>query len=51
MIIGTGIGIQFTSGAGFSLADSLINSLCKRSTYCENKSGTKNILNEFKNCG
>ena len=47
MIIGTGIGIQFTSGAGFSLADSLINSLCKRSTTCENKTGTKSILNDL----
>lgn len=47
MIIGTGIGIQFTSGAGFSLADSLINSLCERSTTCENKAGTKSILNDL----
>lgn len=47
MIISTGIGIQFTSGAGFSLADSLINSLCKRSTTCENKTGTKSILNDL----
>lgn len=47
MILGTGIGIQFTSGAGFSLADSLINSLCERSTTCENKAGTKSILNDL----
>jgi len=31
--------------------NSLFSKLRGRSTYFENSSGTKNILNEFKNCG
>ena len=55
MAKGIGIGIGIPSGALNSNAagseiPGLIAALCARSTYCENKPGTTNILQSFENC-
>ena len=45
--IGIGIGIPSMGGG---LISSLINSLCARSTYCENRSCTTATLKSLENC-
>jgi len=49
-MLGLGNSISKISSVS-SLIDNLLSSLKSRSTFFENKGGTKNILNEFKNCG
>jgi len=51
MILGIGIGIQFTSGSGAqSLTSQLLSALEGRSTYYENGDGATVILEQFENC-
>ena len=51
LAIGIGNGILFTSQTGSSSEiPSLIAKLCARSTYCENKTCTKAILQKLENC-
>jgi len=49
-MLGLGISSSKISSVS-SLIDILMSSLKSRSTYFENKGGTRNILNDFKNCG
>jgi len=48
-MLGLGNSISKISSVS-SLSDILLSALKSRSTYFENSSGTKTILNGFKNC-
>ena len=51
LAIGIGNGILFTSQTGNpSEIPGLIETLCARSTYCENKTCTTAILQKLENC-
>jgi hypothetical protein len=51
LAIGIGNGILFTSQTGSpSAIPGLVATLCARSTYCENRTCTKAILQKLENC-